>query len=233
MIAAGVFLLRYFVRSHRYVAPTLLFFVALVMVYHSASPSARVAFSFGMLVAFLYAVWLTYVYMETEHTIQQQITATQLGGMVRYEVIRLAGICTWSSVAAFLAWLYPLGVRAVNADAGTAAMALLLHLLSVLSGVMVAAFFQSRWILARNARVLLLSLVTVAALGGQAIGSALPGPARPLTWILPPVARLAYAFSNWTAIPRFDRWLPVGWTVCYIAFCAAGYFTLAWRRRFT
>jgi len=192
MIAIMRLSLAYYLRTHRWVAPLIVYVGAIMFMYSVVPNPVMESYALTSALLFATAAWTGFGYIDAEHPAHQALAALHAGGIRRYYSGKLlAGLVLVTILPSLLAVLYPLAFGKFEraATASEAMTALLAHMAQAGLGFAVAAWF-TRKLAARHGNALLGLFLTVAAsLAAGSIAEALPDQARGLTWVLPPVGQ--------------------------------------------
>ncbi|HEU5003093.1 MAG TPA: hypothetical protein VFW71_09990 [Actinomycetota bacterium] len=130
-------------RSHRWVAPLLVYILVLAMVY--AQPAGPAPLAFGVTAGALIPIgaWLTRALLGTEDPIAQQVTVTAAGSRARVQAALLASALALTGVLAVLAVLWAAVANPSYTAHGAAVLGGLgIHALFGLAGVGLGALLS-------------------------------------------------------------------------------------------
>ncbi len=217
MLAFSRYMVRYYVRSHQYAAPLLVFLVSLFIVYSGGVSDVLATYSMGAVLTFLISTWLAYGYTRVEHSTQKQITILKMGGISRYVRAKLCFICVTVALIALCSVLYPVLILALTAHMtwGFAFTALIEAVSFALVGVGIGMFFDDTWFPRKTSALLILAFVSLLSVIGEQIGAKLPHDVQWIVWVVTPISHTVYSAGRWTSLSRVDRVLMLTWTFVY------------------
>ncbi len=232
MIAYLSYAFKYYVRSYRYIAPLVFFFVAVSMFYKDPTNQVMSSLSFGNFIIFVACVWLANGYIELEDETQQQITILHMGSVQEYFLAKLGFISIVAIAVAVYAYFYPFVLHVFTA--GVAPVGLLVGFAAsaetAMLGVSVGIFFNNRIIAKKSRGILLLFMVTVLSLAGRSIADQMPHSLRFVAFIFPPVSQTVFVVGNWWSAALYDRVAGLVWPIIYSFLCLVLYLKLSQRK---
>ncbi len=232
MVSYLPYVFRYYVRSYRYIAPLILFLIAVSMFYKDPTNQVLSSLSFGNFIIFLACVWLANGYIELEDETQQQITILHMGSVQKYFRAKLLFISLVATAVAVYAYLYPFVLRVFTAGITPVELCIgfSASVSTALLGVSVGIFFNSRLIAKKSRGILLLFMVTVLSLAGRSIEGQLPQAVRFVGLIFPPVSQTVFVVGNWLSVSGYDRVAGLVWPYVYSFVCMGLYLKLSQRK---
>lgn len=182
------YILKYYIKKYRYVAPIILFVIFLRINYSQYPMGVWNNYSFTCLVVFIFSIWISYGFFEFEDKTQQYLAILHSKSEIRFYM---------SKIAANLIFLIPLDVIVVllpvisklfdrRITIGELVAALALHLLSSLIAISVTSIVLSGIIKDKSYCIMILFSLIVLTAAKTGIISSMPYFSF-LKWILPPV----------------------------------------------
>lgn len=206
MSAAMGYMLRYYWRSYRFVAPLVLYVGTVFFVYSIVPNPVLSSYGFTSTVLCLVSAWLTFTYIDVEDAAQQIVTALHLGGTGKYYAAKLLLLAFIGATLSIGATAYPILFRkfAEEPTVEQSAIGLLSHVLLSVLGIAIGAMFTSKFVRKLNVAILGLLLALALATAGQGLANALPDKLSFVAWLIPPLFRVMEKLNGDTPISLAD-----------------------------
>jgi len=154
------YMLKYYVRTFKYVPILLVFPISLALVYSYKPLSVGYNYAFTSDILFLFSAWITLGFMDLEDTVQQQLTILHINNDNYYYLAQIAAVFSVTFILNVCLVFFPILFNHFNRPVTAADMlaAVLAHAITSLLGISVAAFFNSRLLPDRKTAILMLTL---------------------------------------------------------------------------
>jgi hypothetical protein len=188
-----------YLRSYRAFAPLLIFFGLIFITYSIIPNPVMPSYSFTATLLFLVSSWICVQVLNSEPTIQQNITLLHLQGNTSIMYIAkwlvMAGfgvICTLIAVG------YPIltGKFDRTPEIWEVGLAIWLHMVSMILACAIASFFSNRFISKYYQTVGGLLIILTLAISAQGLMDSLPSAFRGFIWIFPPMWKVMEVLNN-------------------------------------
>lgn len=214
-MALARYLFVYYMRSYRFLAPTLAFAGGIMFVYSEIPNPVLDSYAQTSMWLFAASAWLAYGYINLEHESQRLVTVLYARSVTYYYAVKLLLLGAIGAALALFATAYPIVFRAFDRTptAGEALTAWLSHAIAAGLGIACALFFADKRTSEKTTSLLGLIALLGVSLGGQGIANRLPDSAAWVAWIIPPVFRIADTLFRLQELPVAH----IAWTLLFAA----------------
>lgn len=191
MIALIPYMLKYYIRSFRYVPSLLFFIISLGLIYSYGGISVGNNYTFTLAVIFFFSAWVTIGFIDVEDRIQQQLTILHVKNPIPYYVSKFISVWIITLPFSISIVLYPVIFGLFNR--GIIGLELLIifiaHIMASLLGISVTALFDSRLVYNRRTALIILATVLTFSVAQIVVIKAYPVITY-IGWITPPISLL-------------------------------------------
>ncbi|BBI36045.1 hypothetical protein [Cohnella abietis] len=200
------FSLKYYFRSHKYIAPLIIYVLSIIFIYSIVPNPVMPSYSLTATLLFVISVWIGHGYIDVEDEVQQLITALHMGSVRKYYLSKIVVLFGVLTVLAIVTVLYPIVfnkfVRAPTLSEGISGC--LSHILLSFMGASLAFLFTSKTVKKLSYAVAGLFVVVVLCLAGAGIVKLVPPEIAFLGWLLPPVYRIMDVLNNYETSKSYE-----------------------------
>lgn len=182
------YILKYYLKTFKYVAPIIFFIIFLFMNYSQAPIIIWHNYSFTALFIFIFSVWVTLGFMDFEEIIQQQLIVLHVQKEYIYYISKILAVWIFIMVLDMFIIIFPIIFNMFNRQIKIEEIiiAILIHSMFALLGISLAVLFETRLLKNRRIALSILSVVVVITITQNNIINEFKQVSF-IKWILPPI----------------------------------------------
>jgi len=215
-------------RSYRYVAPSMAYFLFLIFLYTVVPNPVMESYAFTSALLFAVAAWMGYLFIDVESPNQEMVTVLHAGGLIRLYISKLLYNWLFTVPFALFAVLYPALLH--KFDRNPTGVELLIsfgfHLALAWVGTAVSCWFTRKLFQSRLLSFLLLGCVIAVAFAAKSVAEELPYGLDRLVLLLPPLHQAIHVLSN-----DGNKWTVLGAVVLYGALSSVLFLIVMWKKK--
>jgi len=194
-----IYLLRNYNRSYRFIPPLFTYLIFIGIFYAYKPNPVMGSFAVTAVLSFIVTAWICYSFMQSESSVQEEITLLHLRNPAKYYIGLLMAIVLMSIILLIVAMAYPIVGDFFDRPVGIVdiIVGLLSHLGLSFLGIAIAIFFTGKFVSKPSVAIGSILVVIILSFCQGAIANEL-GPALEwITWILPPTFYIMNLLMNY------------------------------------
>jgi len=151
------------VNSHKYIAPTLFFIIAVMSTYLATIDRIFYGFQVSAIFMYITAIWITYNFNEIEDSTQKQLVLLNTNNEDKYYIMRISFLFIFVLILDLISIIFPIFIGSFkeNVNIIDILIGFLMQAVIGFLGISVANFFESKILKDRKAALMILLLIMV------------------------------------------------------------------------